>query len=394
MLTTFTYDKANRLQTATAGTVVTTYMHDAAGHRTKVQSPSDLTEYTWDAPGRMSTAEVAAGTVTLTYNADGQRVVKQSTDGSSMGFLYDYKKLLNETDGDGEITNTYATTSDQEFGDLISEDGDQLYYQFDAQANTNAALDPSGLVQAKYKYYAYGNTASVQIEGDAWSSLTVDQWAGMTVDQWAELPLDLSPSKVTGMGGQKQYYLDAETELYLLGSGNNGRYYDPNTARFASEDPTRQASGDENLYRYVGNSPANATDPTGLDRWINVMWPFHFAIIVDTWDSAGNKTGQVQLNWNAWQGYTVIPVIPSGVTVIGPVPSSPSADNALLALWNQLMGNENYLGAPVVLFRNCLTLSLYWFSYGIPRPPASQRCFDPAPREHSWDPVDPGLPKW
>src|ERR1700728_70792 len=56
-----------------------------------------------------------AGIVTLTYNADGQRTAKQSTDASVMGFLYDYKKLLHETDDiGGEITNTYATTSDGE----------------------------------------------------------------------------------------------------------------------------------------------------------------------------------------------------------------------------------------------------------------------------------------
>ena len=31
MITTFTYDKANRLQTANAGGVITTYTNDAAG---------------------------------------------------------------------------------------------------------------------------------------------------------------------------------------------------------------------------------------------------------------------------------------------------------------------------------------------------------------------------
>ena len=110
-----------------------------------------------------------------------------------MGYLYDYKHLLHETDDvGGEITNTYATTTDQEFGDLISEDGDQYYHQYDAQACTNALLDSSGNVQATFKYYAYGQIASSSIDGDAWSTLTVNQWASMTVDQWATLPLDIS----------------------------------------------------------------------------------------------------------------------------------------------------------------------------------------------------------
>ena len=36
-----------------------------------------------------------------------------------MGYLYDYKHLLHETDDvGGEITNTYTATTDQEFGEM------------------------------------------------------------------------------------------------------------------------------------------------------------------------------------------------------------------------------------------------------------------------------------
>ncbi len=40
--------------------------------------------------------------------------------------------------------------------------------------------------------------------------------------------------------------------------------YDPSVGRWTSEDPIDFAGGDPNLYRYVGNSPTNARDPTGL----------------------------------------------------------------------------------------------------------------------------------
>jgi hypothetical protein len=40
--------------------------------------------------------------------------------------------------------------------------------------------------------------------------------------------------------------------------------YDPTIGRFISEDPIAFEGGDANLYRYTGNSPTNATDPTGL----------------------------------------------------------------------------------------------------------------------------------
>ncbi len=42
------------------------------------------------------------------------------------------------------------------------------------------------------------------------------------------------------------------------------RYYDPAQGRFVSNDLIGFASGDFNLYRYVGNNPISATDPTGL----------------------------------------------------------------------------------------------------------------------------------
>ena len=66
-------------------------------------------------------------------------------------------------------------------------------------------------------------------------------------------------------GGKKQYYLDQEIALYLLGSGNNGRYYDAAAGRFLSEDPTEEAGGDANLFRYAGNDPINNLDPSGHD---------------------------------------------------------------------------------------------------------------------------------
>jgi RHS repeat-associated protein len=119
----------------------------------------------------------------------------------------------------------------------------------------------------------------VGVAGEAWGTLTADQWGAMTADQWGELvtgpgglPVVSGATDNLGMAGRKQYYLDPETRLYLLGGGNSdsgGRYYDPATARFTSEDPVRQDAGDENLYRYVGNDPVNKHDPSGHDATEN-----------------------------------------------------------------------------------------------------------------------------
>ena len=94
-----------------------------------------------------------------------------------IGYLYDHKRLLHETDEvGGEVSKTYTSDATDEFGNLIGDDSEYIH-QYDAMANTNALLDASGMVEATYKYYAYGAVAAVAIEGDAWVSLTVDQWA-------------------------------------------------------------------------------------------------------------------------------------------------------------------------------------------------------------------------
>jgi YD repeat-containing protein len=69
-------------------------------------------------------AIVPAGTLSFTYNAEGQRVVKTSYDGSVTGFLYDFKRLLQETEGYGAgsaIDKTYTSAIDDEYGDVLSE---------------------------------------------------------------------------------------------------------------------------------------------------------------------------------------------------------------------------------------------------------------------------------
>jgi hypothetical protein len=44
--------------------------------------------------------------------------------------------------------------------------------------------------------------------------------------------------------------------------------YDPRVGRWLNEDPIEFAGGDTNLYRYCGNGPTNATDPSGL--WVRI----------------------------------------------------------------------------------------------------------------------------
>ena len=86
-------------------------------------------------------------------------------------------------------------------------------------------------MDARYKYTAFGEVRAVSIAGGAW-----------TAEDWTSLPLAFTTQMLAG--GRKQYFLDSETGLYLLGSGSNpGRCYDPSMGRFLSEEVAKDVAG-------------------------------------------------------------------------------------------------------------------------------------------------------
>ncbi len=231
-MTTYTYDEANRLLTSEDVSGVTTFTYDEDGNRTQKETPSDVTYYTWDEDSRLVSSEPVAGVVTLTYRADGRRVRKEMPS-ESKKFIYDFKRLLQETDDTGTVEQEYTSTL-SEWGELVSEyDGtDTLYHQYDAIGSTDALLDDAETATDRYAHRAFG------IE---------------------ESHTGTSENPFTFVGAEN-YYRDPELELYFAGA----RYYDPQAGRWLSEDPKGLEGGDENLYRYVRNNPVNAVDPSGM----------------------------------------------------------------------------------------------------------------------------------
>jgi RHS repeat-associated protein len=61
----------------------------------------------------------------------------------------------------------------------------------------------------------------------------------------------------------RQFFFNQELQY------NRARWYSPLLGRWITPDPLGLGAGDTNLYRYVGNSAPNATDPSGLapDLW-------------------------------------------------------------------------------------------------------------------------------
>jgi RHS repeat-associated protein len=83
----------------------------------------------------------------------------------------------------------------------------------------------------------------------------------ITYDSYGNITNQTNPS-VTFRFGYTGREWDGETGQYYY----RARYYDARVGRFLSTDPIGFTAGDANLYRYVGNSPTNFTDPSGEYR--------------------------------------------------------------------------------------------------------------------------------
>lgn len=118
-------------------------------------------------------------------------------------------------------------------GARISAGGTAAWYLTDRQGSTRLMTNAAGAVQATLTYDGFG-------------AVTSNTNASFT-------------DRFGYAGGE----FDSGTGLGLFG----WRWYNPLTSRWTSEDLIGFAGGDANLYRYVGNSPTNATDPSGLSEF-------------------------------------------------------------------------------------------------------------------------------
>lgn len=231
--TEYCYDhNGNQLET-----IVTEYIDGVA------QTPVTAAVNTYDSKNQLIETVTADGTtLTNAYNGEGLRVSK-TVNGQTTTFLYEYNKVVLETNADGteKARNLYGTNLL-----MRTVDGESYYYLYNGHADVTALIDTDGNIAATYYYDAFGNI--LEQTGDVDNNIT---YAG--------------------------YQYDDETGLYYL----NARMYDPKIARFLQEDTYRGNSNDPlslNLYTYCANNPMVYYDPTGhnlASLWDNLKTGFN-----------------------------------------------------------------------------------------------------------------------
>jgi RHS repeat-associated protein len=180
--------------------------------------------YTWSARNQL--ASINSGTTgSFQYDAFARRQTK-TIEGASTSFLYDRLNPVQELSGTAVTGNLLTGLAVDEIFSRTDSAGAR-YFLSDPLRSTLALVDSTGTVQTQYTYEPFGNTT---VSGT--QSSNSYQYTGREND---------------GVG------------LYFY----RARYYDSVVGRFVSQDPLDLKRG-ANLYAYVGDSPANGTDPFGL----------------------------------------------------------------------------------------------------------------------------------
>jgi RHS repeat-associated protein len=215
------------------------YQYDANGNlkRKTQRSNGEFTEYTYDYRQRLvgairkSSGGIVLGETTFTYDAL-DRLIKRVTNGSATWTVYDGDAVWADYDMNGQVKTRYLT------GDQTDEmlarwtpNAGVAWYLTDRQGTVRDLANAAGAIINHVDYSAFG--------------VVLAQSNASLGDRFL----------YTG----REY--DAALALYWY----RARWYDASSGRFTSVDPKVYCAGDAfNPYRYVGNAPANGTDPSGM----------------------------------------------------------------------------------------------------------------------------------
>ena len=212
--------------------------------------------------------------------------------GTTTRFVYDRDNVALEFTGSAipSVRYLHGTMVDQVLAQEKS--GQTSWMLTDQLGSVRDLVSNAGAVVGHFTYDSFGQVVSAASTG--------------TVD---------SRYKFTGRE------LDSETGLYYY----RARYYDSRVGKFIGQDPIGFRAGDRNLYRYVGNGPLDATDPSGRLKYGQVNNTQARSVRYRTQGGGDFITGnitQVPFDGSAWitSDRTTAIITPS-TTNPGPRPS-------------------------------------------------------------------------
>jgi RHS repeat-associated protein len=206
------------------------YAYDACGNRIEQRDSSGSTRYRYDARGRLLEVELPTGQrIEYAYDALGRRVRRRFGEVETL-FLWNGDNLVAERHSDGRRRLYVYHRGSRHLVGWIDTDASTMRSYFvhnDHLGRPQEVTDEAGALAWAADYDAFGKVRRLLVGA---------------VEQ---------PFRSAGQ------YADAETGLYY----NRHRYFDPEAARYLTEDPLGLDAG-LNPYAYCPN-PIVQTDPLG-----------------------------------------------------------------------------------------------------------------------------------
>ncbi|MBJ7330377.1 MAG: hypothetical protein JHC95_10795 [Solirubrobacteraceae bacterium] len=262
-----TYDDDGQLRKTTRnGQAIGAWDYDADGNRTSGGATYDEDGVQTGGMGVTSDANgnvVTRGGWTFTYGPSGN-LLRAVGSGKTIDYTYDASgHLVAREEGGKKTSFLYGDPDD---GDRVTasrgEDGVLTTYLYDQDSRMFALR--RGVAQFYVGTDQVGSPRVIaDANGDAVRTIEYDPWGKHLAETGSvQVPVGFA-------GGVE----DQDTGLVRFGQ----RWYDPQTGRFISRDPTLLNGGQFNFYLYVGNDPVGHTDPTGLE-WYNNWNEFNSAL--------------------------------------------------------------------------------------------------------------------
>jgi RHS repeat-associated protein len=223
--TSYNYNSSNQL----TSTSVATYVYDNNGNTTSRRDSTGTTSYTWDFGNLLTSVTLpgTGGTVNFKYDPFGRRIEKIAPTTGTTIYAYDGDYITEELGAGGNLLAHFTQGAGIDEPLAVTGTGGNYFYHADGLGSITSLTDGSGQLAASYVYDSFGK-------------------------------LTASTGTVTNPFQYTAREFDSETGLYYY----RARYYDPNIARFLSEDPIG-LDGGINFYGFVKNTPINYTDPSG-----------------------------------------------------------------------------------------------------------------------------------